>query len=154
MLEVYGNFWNVPDAFGHVITTNGTLRSDGKCVMGRGVALQATHKLPRIAKILGDLIKEKGNNVHYLGPFITSNERHYNMFSFPVKNNWWEKASLELIEYSCKELVTLVLPKRKIVMVRPGCGNGNLSWKDVKPICEQYLDDNFVIVERKGREHE
>jgi len=149
MIEIYGNFWDVPNAFAHVITTNGTIRSDGRCVMGRGVALQATKKIPRIAKILGDLIKEKGNKVHYLGPFVDG----YNMFSFPVKDNWWEPAKLELIERSCKELVALVPTARKIVMVRPGCGNGNLAWQVVKPICELYLDDNFVIVERKGIEN-
>ena len=79
---------------------------------------------------------------------------HPMIITFPVKHNWWAKAELILIERSCKELLESCknLPAGSIVdkvyMVRPGCGNGQLLWDDVKPILESYLDNRFVVVEK------
>ncbi len=45
MIEEFGDIWEIPgDA--RVITTNGVVRKDGACVMGRGVALQAKMRYP------------------------------------------------------------------------------------------------------------
>ena len=71
------------------------------------------------------------------------------VLTFPVKNNWWEKADLKLIEQSCQELAdTCDFFKPPFYMVRPGCGNGGLDWKEVKPILEKYLDEKFIVVEK------
>ena len=71
------------------------------------------------------------------------------LITLPVKHNWREKADLRLIEESCGSLVHHVdnLHLLEVYMVRPGCGNGGLDWKDVKPILEKYLDDRFVMVQ-------
>ena len=40
MREVVGNLWTYPADI-RVITTNGTVKNDGTCVMGRGCAAEA-----------------------------------------------------------------------------------------------------------------
>jgi hypothetical protein len=42
--ELFGNLWEFDGII--VITTNGFVKRDGTCVMGRGCAKQATIKLP------------------------------------------------------------------------------------------------------------
>ena len=142
MKEVKGNIWDYYDKGNWiVITTNGTVKSNGECVMGRGVALEAKTRFPKLAKKLGDWIRHNGN--------IPGRFSDYKLFSFPVKHNWQEKADPKLIDETCKHLLGLVLGSTyTIYMVRPGCGNGHLLWKDVKPVLERYLSDRFVVVNR------
>jgi len=144
MKEITGNIWDYHEK-GHwiVITTNGNVKANGEAVMGKGIALQAKQRYPDIPKELGEAITNVGNAVYAC-------EGH-RIVCFPTKHNWWEKASLELIEESYKQLVQFVsvMVLEGIYLVRPGCSNGQLDWKDVKPILEKYLDDRFVVVERR-----
>jgi len=154
MIEIKGNLWNQPGKI-VVITTNGTVRKDKEAVMGKGCALEAKSKYLDLSKLLGNNIIYKGNHVY---PFYENVIGHPEIITFPVKHNWWEKADLKLIEQSCKELVELnkVISKglesgesfyHEYVIPRPGCGNGGLDWRDVKPILEKYLvDDRFHII--------
>lgn len=145
MKEIQGNIWDY-HAKGHwvVITTNGSVRKDGACVMGRGVALQAKEKFPLLPYELGNEIKHRGN---FLLVFP-----QYRIITFPVKGQWMERANMQLIQSSLGQLIEFLSnPQVKIpypiYMVRPGCGNGGLAWKDVRPILGKYLDDRFVVVE-------
>ena len=145
MKEVIGNLWDYHEK-GHwvAITTNGFVKRNGEAVMGRGVALEAKKRFPRLPEVLGLSIKFCGNTVRVLGtpPFLD-----YKLVAFPVKHRWWERADVALIEEGCK-LLSISWPKGvKLYMVRPGCGNGGLDWKDVRPILEKYLDDRFVVVQ-------
>lgn len=146
MKEITGNIWDFHDK-GHwiVITTNGNVKANGEAVMGKGIALQAKQKFPGLPKVLGQSIVFCGNVVTILGqpPFLD-----YRIVSFPTKRNWWEKADPSLIEKGCKVLSTTWPKDRNLYMVRPGCSNGQLDWKDVKPILERYLDDRFIVVEK------
>ena len=74
--------------------------------------------------------------------------RGYHLISFPVKYHWHEPASLELIEQSAAllELFAARQQWKRVVVPRPGCGNGGLEWKDVKPIIESYFDERFIVV--------
>jgi len=150
VIEKVGDFWaETGDA--HVITTNGTIKTNGACVMGRGVALQARNRFPGIDKFLGTIISEKGNHVHSLGEWTRADGATHHIFSFPVKINYWENATLAMIRYSVRELVIQVPPAfQKVVMVRPGCGNGNLVWDVVREELRVILNDRFVIVERNA----
>lgn len=47
------------------ITTNGFVKRNGRCVMGRGIALQARNRFQNLDLALGNVIKSFGNNVHY-----------------------------------------------------------------------------------------
>jgi hypothetical protein len=124
-----------------VVPTNGAIRYDGACVMGRGVALEAKRRFPKLPYELGERLCEFGNLV-YTFP-------NYNILTFPVKHLWYEKANIELIEKSAKQLYKVV--DRPVYMPRVGCGNGRLSWNDVRPILDKYLDDHFTLVELGGR---
>ena len=145
--EIKANIWNFKDDI-KVITTNGFVKKNGECVMGRGVAKQCKDNFPGIEYQLGMCITKWGNRIHIFG---TSH-----IICFPVKHLWEQGADLALIESSALELSRICSdpycwshsPPSVVYMVRPGCGNGGRSWKDVKPILEKYLDDKFVVVEK------
>ncbi len=131
-----------------VITTNGFVKKNGACVMGRGIAQQTRDKFLGFDKKLGTRIKNEGNNV-----FIWDEE---GLITFPTKHLWMDDSDLELIERSAKQLAELYeepyqlgadLPK--IYMPKPGCANGNLLWKDVEPIISMHLAHLVTIVDWK-----
>lgn len=139
MIEVVGDLWTYP-ADVRVVTTNGTIKTNGECVMGRGCAKEAKNRWPDIAKVLGEEVRARGNHVNLLraDPII---------FSFPVKHEWYEQADPDLITKSAMELsLAIGLQQKVVVMPRPGCGNGRLRWEDVKPILEPILDNRFHVI--------
>lgn len=156
MKEIKGNIWDYHKE-GHwiVITTNGYVKTNSEAVMGAGVALQAKQRFPKLPLELGGHIKKWGNQA-FLFP-------QYRIITMPVKKVWWEKADIKLIETGCEWLAEVVnmnywttgvnilnqIRDGSVYLVRPGCGNGQLDWKDVKPILEKYLDDRFIVVEKK-----
>ena len=145
MREVNGDLFELAANKTLVITTNGFTKADGTAVMGRGCALQAAAKWHDFPKALGERIRHGGNVVNafrYPG--------YKAVFTFPVKENWWEKASLDLIRASANRLKRLVEMHRldEVFIPRPGCGNGKLAWADVKAVLEPiFTDDRFVIVD-------
>lgn len=141
MIEEYEDFWKTKcDA--RAITTNGTLRRNGNAIMGAGVALQARNKCLKrrinLEYILGNLIAQYGNHVFYIGN---------NLYSFPTKLHWRDNSDINLIKRSATELVKLIdnTAYKRVLMTRPGCGNGRLDWKDVKPAVQNILDNRFII---------
>lgn len=149
-----------------VITTNGFVTNHGKCVMGRGIAKQIADRYPNVPYVLGKAIKANGNVVNLLNV-------GQSFLSFPVKpiSDWFDgsnvvahaaskytvgqqvpgflcKARLDIIERSLAQLVSIAdsYQFRRVLCPRFGCGAGELDWyKDVRPLCEKYLDDRFVI---------
>lgn len=140
MKEIKGNLWDYFEKPNTVIfiTTNGFVKNNGEAVMGRGCALEAKVRFPDLPKILGRLIRFHGNKPIAL---------RFGLWSFPVKHNWWEKADIELIRRST-EVLNKVANNAKdwtFVLPRPGCGNGKLTWGEVKPILE-VLPDNVLVI--------
>lgn len=142
MLEEKGELWDMHAANEWIaITTNGTIKKNGELVMGRGCAYEAKLLYPTMPKTLGDMISYSGNKVYM--------NLLNKIFSFPVKDHWWEKGNLKLIEKSAIELAAIMnsFPILKRVYIpRPGCGNGKLKWEDVKPILEKHWDDRFIVI--------
>lgn len=139
MLEQQINLWDVKDGI-ICITTNGTVKKNGDAVMGRGCAKEAAIKHPFILRSLGNHIKSSGNHVALHSSII---------ITFPVKHNWWERADIELIKRSCKELVDLMQENsiNKVYLPRPGTGSGKLNWeKDVKPFIKNLLPDSVIVI--------
>lgn len=146
MREVKGDLFSFP-ADVKCITTNGFVKKNGECVMGRGCAKEARDKFPGIASLLGTYIRLHGNHVHDLGVHDNTH-----ILSFPVKHRWNEQADPQLIAQSAAELdawvnVNFDYKDAVILIPRPGCGNGGLKWDDVRPILEPILDDRFIIID-------
>lgn len=139
MIECRGQMWDYRGLAVIVITTGGLVSKKGNCAMPRGCARQANDLYPGLDAQLGALIQQHGNHVFALEPMLVS---------FPVENSPYEIPSLSLIEQSCRELVALAQQHKweKIIVPRPGCGGGGLSWRDVKPILERYFDERFTII--------
>ena len=107
--------------------------------MGKGIALQAKQRFPKLPTLLGQYVKQKGNQLCYIS--------EYNIISFPTKYHWKDKSDIDLIKQSCLQLEYFVRTYDKYaVLPRPGCQNGELDWKqDVKPIIENVLSDRVCI---------
>jgi hypothetical protein len=146
MIEINGNIWQEakPPAF-IIIPTNGIVMSNGEAVMGAGLALQAKKQFHSLPKELGTRINKDGNIVQIFSD--------YGIITCPVKYNWKEPASIELIEISLRKIRKLaqILPQ-KFYMPHIGCGAGGLSWNQVGPLVKRYLGDldNIVICDQNS----
>ena len=138
MKEIEGNIWKFYPEYEIVIPTNGTVKRDGSCVMGRGLALQAKKRFPELPFDVGNYILKFGNNTHRFAK--------YSIITFPVKHSWHEKADLNLIKESARKLVIMV--SWEVYLPEVGCGNGGRIWEEVKPILSE-LPDNFTVVHYK-----
>ena len=85
------------------------------------------------------LIQMHGNHVFDLGNSLAS---------FPVEETAWSQPDLRIIARSAKELriVADVAGWQQVIVPRPGCGGGGLSWNDVKPLLVPWFDDRFIVV--------
>jgi len=146
MLEIIGNLWDYAykENFRICITTNGFVKSNGECVMGRGCALEAKERYPQLPKLLGNSITAYGNklNLIYLPDTF--------LVSFPVKHHWKEQADINLIKKSAESLnwLSTIHPHLTFILPKPGCGNGSLNWNNVKKVIEPILNDKIIIIDR------
>ena len=142
LTEIIGDLWD-QEADIICITTNGFVKNNGQAVMGKGCAKEAVERIGGIKSMLGTLIKKHGNcvspiiNMDYIDDEGNSHSRV--LCSFPVKNNWWEDADLNIIARSARQLLVVVdaYQLENVVVPRPGCGAGNLKWEDVRPVLEE-----------------
>lgn len=153
MLETFGNIWNYLDEYDAVVvTTNGFVKKNGEAVMGRGIALEAKQRYPWLPKRLGELLT-KGANVPYA---FEQGSCCRLILTMPVKPRfgptgqpgWAVKADIGIIKNSALELSRIAdeLELTTIIMPRPGCGNGGLSWNIVRPVIEPILDNRFTVI--------
>ena len=163
MKEISGNLWDFYNKSGFVvmITTNGTIKSNGEAVMGRGCALEATRREPGVKNTLGNMLLHFGNGVQvlrwdrdFLGPAPL--EALPTLMTFPVKRQWWEQASIPLMRKSVEELdlhARTFHPELVYVLPRPGCGNGKRTWREIKPLLTGLPDNVWVIDFERGEEN-
>jgi hypothetical protein len=147
MIEIHGNMFGYLGRmkFRLFITTNGFIKNDGTAVMGRGNAAQAVRVFREefglnLPELHAKSLKLKGNVVAHLTD---------QLYTFPVKESWYDRASMRLIKKSVESLKQIMdedTDKQRIyVLPRPGCGNGGLKWKNVKPLLEDLSDRVWVI---------
>ncbi len=136
------DMWNAKPEFIKCITTNGIVKRNGKLVMGRGIALQANKRYPRLASFLGHYVRTSGNMVYYF--------KDFNIASFPTKNDWRDKSDIQLIRRSCVQLSALLEHlSRYAILPRPGCSNGGLDWEsEVRPAVLNVLSDRVWVITR------
>lgn len=77
----------------------------------------------------------------------------FRLVTFPVKVHWKDTASLDLIRRSALDLMATLdmpplWPTRKVILPRPGCGNGGLSWVHVRPVIAPILDNRVWVIAR------
>jgi O-acetyl-ADP-ribose deacetylase (regulator of RNase III) len=109
-------------------------------VMGKGVALQFKHYFPDMFLEYQKLCEEGQLDIGTLHVYQTP---HKQVLNFPTKKHWRKPSDLRYIELG---LETFVRNYRDIgvtsVAFPPlGCGNGELSWDDVRPLMERYLSE-------------
>lgn len=172
MKEIKGNLWDyIGKADVICITTNGFVKSNGHAVMGRGCAKQATVRYPDVPKILG-----KANLNHgWRYPSYLLSDKTTEIWSYPVKPDrlpngaspqevvshmrdklnlsksipgWASVANLSLICFSAARLVEYANQNNwnNVIIPRPGCGAGELSWKNVSTKLNNILDDRFTAI--------
>lgn len=143
MKIIKGNIWDYCKRGNWIIIpTNGIVKKNGECVMGKGLAKQAKERFPALPKELGSDIRKFGNL-----PFCYGS---YEIITCPVKYNWKEQANLSLIEKSIRLIIKLTsLSDDILVFPKIGCGCGGLDWKNVAPILDKYLDEKCIIVDLK-----
>ena len=147
MIEAVADLWAV-DCHARCITTNGTIKANGRGVMGRGCAKEAKTRLLGLEITLGAQLAQHGNHVAVLSHTGTTSAP-IPLVMFPVKHEWHQRADVDLIEQSAWELVNLATAKgwQRVVLPRPGCGNGGLNWPDnVRHLLLPILDDRFLVV--------
>lgn len=142
MKEAVGDLWEMPADL-RVITTNPAINAKNQAVMGRGCALEAKRRIPGLEYRFAGLLREHGNRVMRLARY-----RGADLASFPVKHHWKQEADPELIRSSARQLAALAdkFGYERVVLPRPGCGNGRLLWSDVRPVLARILDDRFTVV--------
>ena len=138
MRTIVGNLWDQDGWI--VIPTNLTIKKNGEAVMGRGVAKQAVDQYPWLPGLYGKSLAVGGRVM------IDYNHR---LVLFPVKHRWHQKADVKLIEESLTEMVfTLNRETDCVFLPLVGCGFGELSEEEVRPLLDTYLDDRFTLVLR------
>ncbi len=139
MKVLQGDLWDYWGVAILAITTCGQLSKQGKSFMLRGCARQAKERFPHLPARMGSLIQAQGNRVFDLGDGLVS---------FPVEQSAFEVPSLSRICDSCRQLVELADERGwpHIIVPRPGCGGGGLSWTEVRPILERHFDERFSVI--------
>lgn len=134
--EVEEDIWSFKSDV-KVITTNCIVKRNGAAVMGKGLALQASRRFPKLSLQYGNYLRNCNDGsikpIHY---------SDYNLIMFPSKYNWRDKADYDLIIKSMKGLHDICISNniKRVVMPRVGCGDGKLDWNVVKKKISDMLD--------------
>lgn len=153
MKVVVGNLWDqehIADVI--LVTTNCIVNSAGKLVMGRGAALEAATRYPRLPMDFGDIIREKKyGTTHPYGILILPKyANEVQLGAFQVKHHWQERAMTVLIKLSAYRLniIANACPHMTFAINYPGIGNGQLSERDVAPLISS-LPDNVTFYKKE-----
>jgi O-acetyl-ADP-ribose deacetylase (regulator of RNase III)/uncharacterized protein YwgA len=107
--------------------------------MGKGIAYQFKKKFPENEKFYK---KKCQKGEMKIGEILIFKENGKFIANFPTKNKWREKSEYSFIEKGLDDLQKKIISNKiDSVAIPPlGCGNGGLSWSDVKMIIQEKLD--------------
>lgn len=152
MIELKSNYWDVAEKYDVLVcTTNSVLKSNGELVMGAGIAKDFKDRYPDLPRFFGGQMCKNTSKLINGWPFygimsVFDIIDKQTLIALQTKYHYKDKSPLDLIVRSC-EMLKEYCDKyyiNKVLMTRPGCGNGGLKWEDVKPAIN-FLDDRFVI---------
>lgn len=156
MKNIEGDFWDYAHDYDALVcTTNCVVKANGELVMGAGIAKQFASKFYHLPKVWGSQLKGKSKKLESCVFVHRNSSSSYLqgkfLIAFPTKYDWREKSDIKLIERSAFQLLTITeaFGWTKVLMPRPGCANGGLTWEEVEPILKRWLDHRFYVVERK-----
>lgn len=111
-------------------------------IMGAGIALQFKEQYPKMFQKYQTLCKKKLLDVGKLYLWKSTDTSNKEILLFPTKNHWLNLSELKWIEAGLQKFVENYerLNIKSIAFPKLGCGNGGLSWHDVKPVMEKYLE--------------
>lgn len=156
MKQTTGDLWQTP-AQVKVVPTNGMYTSIAPDVhrahMGAGVAKQAALLWPRLPLLLGERLREYGNQlfVFQIPPAYREAMWATVLVAFPTKNRWIDSATPILLDRSTRELLDAYRQNgwENVLMPRVGCGLGGLAWEEVEPMLQHYLSDAFTVITKE-----
>lgn len=139
MIEyIEGNIFNSPAQV--IVNTVNTVG-----VMGKGLALSFKKRYPKMFEAY-----KKACDKHQLtiGKLMLYYAPDHWIMMFPTKESWRNPSKLEYLEAGLNKFVTTYAEKKitSIAFPKLGCGNGELSWADVKPVMEKYLKSLPITV--------
>lgn len=109
-------------------------------VMGAGLALAFRDKFPGLLDEYREACRE--DVFSRLGLFVFDVDVSRKVLCLPTKRQWRHPSRIEWIEeglwYLAKDYESYGITSLAIPEV--GCGRGQLSWADVRPLIYQYLD--------------
>lgn len=119
--------------------------------MGKGVAYQFKMRFPENNKAY---IKACNSGELTVGKIHYFCEDGITVINFPTKDKWREKSKMEYVQNGMDSFIKL-LPKLNVhrIAIPPlGCGNGGLSWHEVKTVIQEKIEPlkynyDFIIFE-------
>lgn len=108
-------------------------------VMGKGLALLVKQRFPVNFDVYAAAGKRGEVDVgHKLVVEMTAPAQPRFIINFPTKKHWRQPSRLEYVRTGLDALVREVRTRgiRSLAVPPLGCGNGGLSWADVKPLID------------------
>jgi len=138
-----------------LVTTNLGWKSNGENVMGAGCALEAATRFPGLPAWYGTICQQiaaskfspDSRQLIPVAPHNVVPAKGW-LGCFPTKPldrknpalSWKGKSTLDQIEQSCIALKECLQRwQRPVYMPMPGCGNGGLSPREVRPLLLKYF---------------
>lgn len=157
MIEIIGDFW---EEYGNkeydaiVCTINQEINSAGNLIMGKGIALEFKKRYPYLPSLFGERIVKGQVKIplvihHCTEPSDLLDDTPYEdvyIVGLPTKMHWKYDSPEELVIDNCQKLKFIAdfMDWTDILMTRPGCGNGNLDWHQLKT--KLNLDNRFKVI--------
>lgn len=124
-----------------------------KGVMGKGLALQAKQKWPKMFEIYKSFCEgacpSYPDGLEPGGVVCIQQEPNRYIACLATKDDWRNPSKLEWVETGLKQLVVLSMQVNlcHIAIPRLGCGLGGLDWCDVKPIVHRVFENTPITVD-------
>jgi hypothetical protein len=151
MKQIVANIWDVYRDYDAICcTTNYIVKGNGELVMGAGVAKEFAKKYPWLPKNWGERVGRNWKANCHPGVFVTLMRQKPHLVYFGTKWDWNDYSDINLIEASAQGLCMFadMVDWKNVLLPRPGCSNGCLTWEEVEARIKPWLDDRFTIIRK------